>query len=75
MAFSYVFRSMSTETAKLLKEFDGLPLQEQKELSNAILKRTAKFDYEEPSGEELTAAAGRVLGDRNHQENCGSTCN
>jgi hypothetical protein len=38
-----------------------LPLQEQKELSAAILKRTAKFDYEEPSDEELTAAAARVF--------------
>ena len=52
---------MSSEAAKLLQRFDQLPLQEQKELSAAILKRTAAFDYEEPSDEELTAAAARVF--------------
>ena len=52
---------MSSEAAKLLQQFDQLPLQEQKELSTAILKRTSKFDYEEPSDEELTAAAARVF--------------
>ncbi len=52
---------MSSEAAKLLQQFDQLPLQEQKELSAAILKRTAKFDYEELSDEELTAAAARVF--------------
>ena len=51
---------MSTEAAKLLQLFDQLPLQEQKDLSDAILKRTAQFDYEEPSDEELTSAAARV---------------
>jgi len=60
---------MSTETANLLKQFDELPLQEQKELSDAILKRTAKFDYEEPSDEELTAAAGRVFEMLDREEN------
>jgi hypothetical protein len=60
---------MSTETAKLLKQFDELPLQEQKELSDAILKRTAKFDYEEPSDEELTAAAARVFEMLDREEN------
>ena len=50
---------MSSEAAKLLQQFDQLSLQEQKELSTAILKRTSKFDYEEPSDEELTAAASR----------------
>ena len=52
---------MSSEAAKLLQQFNELPLQEQKELSAAILKRTAKFDYEEPSDEELTAATVRVF--------------
>ncbi len=52
---------MSSQAAKLLQQFNELPLQEQKELSAAILKRTAKFDYEEPSDEELTAAAVRVF--------------
>jgi len=52
---------MSSQAAKLLQQFDELQLQEQKELSAAILKRTAKFDYEEPSDEELTAAAVRVF--------------
>ena len=52
---------MSSQAAKLLQQFNELPLQEQKELSAAILKRTAKFDYEEPSDEELTAAAMRVF--------------
>ena len=52
---------MSSQAAKLLQQFNELPLQEQKELSPAILKRTAKFDYEEPSDEELTAAAVRVF--------------
>jgi hypothetical protein len=52
---------MSTEGAKLLQQFDALPIQQQKELSAAILKRTAKFDYDEPSDEELTAAAARVF--------------
>ena len=52
---------MSTEAAKLLQLFDQLPLQEQKDLSDAILKRTAQFDYEHPSDEELTSAAARVF--------------
>ncbi len=52
---------MSSQAAKLLQQFNELPLQEQKELSAAILKRTAKFDYEEPSDEELTAATVRVF--------------
>ena len=52
-----------------MKQFDELPLQEQKELSDAILKRTAKFDYEEPSDEELTAAAGRVFEMLDREEN------
>jgi hypothetical protein len=52
---------MSTEAAKLLQQFDQLPLQEQKDLSDAILKRTALFDYEEPSNKELTSAAARVF--------------
>ena len=58
---SRIFGRMSSEAVKLLQQFDQLPLQEQKELSAAILKRTAKFDYEEPSDEELTAAAARVF--------------
>ena len=52
---------MRSEAVKLLQQFDKLPLQKQKELSAAILKRTAKFDYEEPSDEELTAAVARVF--------------
>jgi len=61
--FSYVFQSVSTETAKRFL------CSEQKELSDAILKRTAKFDYEEPSDEELTAAAGRVFEMLDREEN------
>ena len=52
---------MSTETAQLLQQFDKLPLQERKELTDAILRRAAQFDYEAPSDEELTAAAAQVF--------------
>ena len=52
---------MSTETTQLLQQFDKLPLQERKELSDAILHRAAQFDYEAPSDGELTAAAAQVF--------------
>jgi hypothetical protein len=52
---------MSTAAAHLLKEFDKLPPDAQKELSNAILHRTAHFDYDIPSDDELTAAAREVF--------------
>ena len=44
-------------------------LHEQRKLSDPILKRTAKFDYEEPSDEELTAATGRIFEMLDREEN------
>ncbi len=52
---------MSTETAHLLQEFEKLPVDQQREFSNVILRRTAHFDYDAPSDEELTAAAREVF--------------
>jgi hypothetical protein len=52
---------MSTATADLLKEFDKLPVDAQREVSDAILHRTAQFDYDAPSDDELTAAAREVF--------------
>lgn len=60
---------MSTDTAQLLQKFDHLPVQEQKELSAAILKRAARFDYEELTDKEVTAAAGRVFEVLDQEEN------
>ncbi len=52
---------MSTETAQLLQEFEKLPLDQQKMFSDVVLHRTAHFDYDAPSDEELTAAAGEIF--------------
>ena len=52
---------MSTATAQLLEEFEKLPLDAQREFSDAILHRTAHFDYDAPSDEELTVAARGVF--------------
>ena len=52
---------MSTVIAQLLEEFEKLPLDAQREFSAAILHRTAHFDYDAPSDEELTAAAREVF--------------
>jgi hypothetical protein len=52
---------MSTVTAQLLEEFERLPIDAQREFSDAILHRTAHFDYDSPSDEELTAAARGVF--------------
>ena len=51
---------MST-TAHLLEEFEKLPIDAQREFSDAILHRTAHFDYDAPSDDELTAAAREVF--------------
>ena len=52
---------MSTITAQLLEEFERLPIEAQREFSDAILHRTAHLDYDAPSAEELTAAAREVF--------------
>jgi hypothetical protein len=52
---------MSTATTHLLKEFDKLPVDAQREVSDAILHRTAHFDYDAPSDDELTDAARDVV--------------
>ena len=43
--------------ARLLEEFERLPHDAQREFSDVILHRTAHFDYDDPSDEELTVAA------------------
>jgi hypothetical protein len=52
---------MSTAAARLLKEFDGLSPDEQRELSAVIVQRAAQLDYGEITDEELTASAGRIF--------------
>ncbi len=52
---------MSSATTHLLAEFEKLPIDAQREFSDAILHRTAHFDYDAPSDEELTAAAREVF--------------
>ncbi len=58
---SLIFPTMSTATAHLLKEFDRLPLEEQKEFSAVIVHRAAQFDFGDISDEELTASAARIF--------------
>jgi hypothetical protein len=53
--------AMSTDTVRLLEEFEKLPLNAQKEFSDVILRRAAQFDYDAPSDEELTLAAREVF--------------
>jgi hypothetical protein len=48
-------------TNQLLEEFEKLPLDAQREFSDAILHRTAHFDYAASSDEELTTAAREGL--------------
>ena len=52
---------MSIITAQLLEEFERLPIDAQKEFSDVILHRSAHFDYDAPSDEELTAVAREVF--------------
>lgn len=52
---------MSTATAHLLQEFERLPVEAQREFSDAILHLTAHFDYEAPSDDELTATAREMF--------------
>ena len=52
---------MSTDTVRLLGEFEKLPLNAQKEFSDAILRRAAQSDYDAPSDEALTLAAREVF--------------
>jgi hypothetical protein len=59
---------MSDITAQLLEEFEKLPPDAQKEFSDAILHRTAHFDYDAPSDEELTAAGREVFGMLDREE-------
>lgn len=57
-------------TLHLIEEFEKLPADEQRDFSVAILQRTAHFDYEAPSDEELTAAAQAMFSmlDREEEE-------
>jgi len=69
VAFCHCF-FMSTATANLLQEFEKLPLDQQREFSQAILHRAAQFDYDAPSDEELTTAAREIFAmlDREEEE-------
>ena len=59
---------MSTATAQLLEEFERLPIEAKREFSDAILHRTAHFDYDAPSDDELTSAAREVFGMLDREE-------
>ena len=52
---------MSTATAHLLKAFEQLSPDEQREFSSAIIHRAAQLDYGEITDEEMTASAGRIF--------------
>lgn len=45
----------------LLDEFERLSPSEQREFSDAIVHRAARFDYSEVSDQELTASAARMF--------------
>jgi len=59
---------MSTIKAQLLEEFERHPIDAQREFSDVILHRTAHFDYDAPSDEELTGAAREVFAMLDHEE-------
>ena len=52
---------MSTATAHLLKGFEQLSPDEQREFSAIIIRRAAQLEYGEITDEELTAAAARMF--------------
>jgi len=52
---------MSKATAQLLKEFDRLAPEDQREFSAIILRRAAQLDYGDITEEELTASAARIF--------------
>ena len=52
---------MSTSTAHLIEEFERLSLDEQREFSAIIVRRSAQLDYGDITDEELTVSAGRVF--------------
>jgi hypothetical protein len=52
---------MSTATALLLKEFERLPPDEQREFTAVIIHRVAQLDYGEVTDEELTVSAARMF--------------
>lgn len=52
---------MSTAAAHLLKEFEQLSPDEQREFSAAIVHRAVQLDYGDITDEELTVSAARVF--------------
>ena len=58
---SIILFAMSTRAANLLEEFERLSPDEQRELSSAIVHRTAQLDYGAVTDEELTASAARIF--------------
>jgi hypothetical protein len=52
---------MSNAAAELLKQFERLPVEAQREFSAAILRRSAHFDCGIPTEAELTTAAQAVF--------------
>ena len=60
---------MSTATSQLLKEFDRLAPEDQREFSAIILRRAAREDYGDITEEELTASAARIFEMLDQEEN------
>ena len=52
---------MSTAAARLLQEFERLPLEDQHEFSAVIIQRAGQLDYGDITDEELTASAARMF--------------
>ena len=52
---------MSTAATHLLREFEKLSADEQREIAGFVARRAAQLDYDGPSDEELTGAAARMF--------------
>ena len=59
---------MTRAAQKLLDEFEALPNEERAELVAELLRRTALAPHEEPSDDDLVAAADQLVVELDRQE-------
>jgi hypothetical protein len=62
---------MSTATAKLLSEFEALPVEEKQEFVREVINHLPPWDSG-PLTDDVAAAAGDGLAERLHEEECAS---
>jgi hypothetical protein len=58
---------MSTETAKLLSEFEALPVEEKQEFVQELINHLPPWDSG-PLSDDVAAAAGDALAESLHEE-------